>query len=66
MENKAKINFNIGIVDVVQINLIMFKIFHVIDWPWHKVLIPLWATIAFTILILAVYGLNNLKEEEDD
>ena len=54
MENKTNYT-GLGIVDVVQIVLIMFKLFDVIDWPWHIVLIPLWATLIFVGVIVIIY-----------
>lgn len=61
MENKTNYS-GLGIVDVVQIVLIMFKIFHVIDWPWHIVLIPLWATLVFVgVIVIAFFATGIYK-----
>lgn len=54
MEHKTNYT-GLGIVDVVQIVLIMFKLFDVIDWPWHIVLIPLWATLVFIGVVAIIY-----------
>lgn len=63
MEHKTNYS-GLGIVDVVQIVLIMFKIFHVIDWPWKVVLIPLWATLVFVgIYLIAFFATGTYKNE---
>ena len=43
----------IGLMGVVQVILIILKLFRLIDWSWGLVLIPLWIDIA-ALLILAV------------
>lgn len=60
MENKTNYS-GLGAVDVVQIVLIMFKLFNVIDWPWHIVLIPLWATLVFVGVVVIIYFIKGGK-----
>ena len=63
MEHKTNYT-GLGMVDVVQIVLIMFKLFDVIDWPWHIVLIPLWASLVFTGIILIIFFASGGKIDE--
>ena len=39
-----------GLLDVIQIVLIILKLTNLINWPWLVVLIPLWI-----IIILLIY-----------
>lgn len=43
----------IGLMGVVQVILIILKLFKLVDWSWGQVFIPLWIDIAM-FLILAV------------
>ena len=40
-----------GIVDVIQIVLIILKLTNLINWSWWAVLIPLWITIILLIYL---------------
>lgn len=60
MENESKY-INVGFLDVIQIVLIMFRIFSVIDWPWYKVLIPLWIIIIITIVVAIIGTILDKK-----
>ena len=44
----------LGVLDVVQIVLIILKICGVITAPWHIVLIPLWISLTFIVIYLIV------------
>ena len=60
MENESKY-IRVGFLDVIQIVLIMFRIFSIIDWPWYKVLIPLWITIIITIIVAIIGTILDKK-----
>ena len=42
----------IGFLGVLQLIFITLKLCRVIDWSWLVVLIPLWISLGFTILVL--------------
>ena len=45
------------IITVIQVVLIMFKLFDVIDWPWIWVLLPLWGSIALCIGFFVLFAI---------
>lgn len=44
----------IGLMGVVQVILIILKLFKLIDWSWGQVLIPLWIDIAMILILVIV------------
>lgn len=53
--SKKTTTSGIGLLDVLQIVLIVLKVFGLIDWPWLLVLFPLWIEFAFVALFLVFY-----------
>lgn len=51
----------IGILDVVQIVLIILKLVGVIKWSWWIVLIPLWITLGMIALFVVIMWINELQ-----
>ena len=41
-----------GLLDVIQVVLIILKLTNLISWSWWVVLIPLWITIILQIYLL--------------
>lgn len=52
-------DFYMGILDVVQIVLIVLKLCGVITWSWWAVFSPLLISLAITVLIILKEALNN-------
>ena len=50
--NNTHYSGGLGVLDVVQIVLIILKICGVITAPWHIVLIPLWITLTLIVIYL--------------
>lgn len=55
----------LGVLDVVQIVLIVLKLTRVIDWSWWVVLIPLWLCLG-TICVLAIAMITEYHKNEID
>lgn len=53
--SKKTTTSGIGLLGVLQIVLIVLKVFGLIDWPWLLVLFPLWIEFAFVALFLVFY-----------
>ena len=53
----------LGILDVIQIILIVLKLTEVIDWSWWVVLIPLWFGL-FIVGLLAVAILTEYHKSK--
>lgn len=45
----------ISILTAIQIVFVVLKCTHLIDWPWTKVLIPLWINLGFVAIVLAAW-----------
>ncbi len=61
MQNRTEFR-GLGIADVIQIVLIMLKLFHVIDWSWSMVLIPLWASLVTIGIFFIIYLIKGRKK----
>jgi len=62
--DKPGIRINIGIVGLLTIIFVIFKLTHVIDWPWWVVLIGVWlpwlVIAIITLLVLACFGVWSI------
>ena len=45
----------IGVLGLLQVAFIVLKVIKVIDWPWWKVLIPLWIELGIAVIALFVF-----------
>ncbi len=44
----------IGFTGLLQILFIALKLTHSIDWPWWLVLAPIWITVSFVVVCVAI------------
>jgi len=59
---------------LVQLALLLFKVSHVIDWPWWCILFPLWlpvvltmaATIALGIFLWIIFSIDWEKKDNEE
>lgn len=54
MNDNTHYSSGLGILDVVQIVLIILKICGVITAPWYMVLIPLWISLTLIVIYLII------------
>ena len=52
MDNKKHVTVNTSLLWVLQIIFIVLKTCNLIDWPWKRVLIPLWIDLGIIALAL--------------
>lgn len=48
-------------LDIIQIVLIILKLFKLIDLSWGVILIPFWISIGILIVILIIYAVYEMK-----
>lgn len=48
-------------LDIIQIVLIVLKLFKLIDLSWGVILIPFWISIGILIVILIIYAAYEMK-----
>lgn len=48
-------------LDIIQIVLIVLKLFKLIDLSWGVILIPFWISIGILIVILIIYAVYEMK-----
>lgn len=48
-------------LDIIQIVLIILKLFNLIDLSWGVILIPFWISIGTLIIILIIYAVYETK-----
>ncbi len=53
MKNESK-SGGVGCLGVIQIVLIILKLFNLISWSWFQVLIPLWIMLGLIIFVFLV------------
>lgn len=64
MSAEEKLKFKPGYVDTIQIVLLMFKSFGLIDWPWWMVFTPWMAALGIAIICGIIIGIDKLIEKE--
>ena len=53
----------IGFMGMLGILFIGLKLAGFIDWPWVRVLTPLWGYLAHIIFLLAIYAIADMLEK---